>query len=262
MAWQQQQATRHTDGAQQASVVQVRRHYCFLIIGVLAAFVAAFICGWLLLTSPRFAFRQVHLYRQGHHTTIAEITYLLAQQQQQNFFAMNTHRLHQQLMLLPWVKQVAVRRVWPDRLDIVLKEKRAIAVWNEEWLLDEQKKPFHPPMSSFPQKLPILSAESLSPEQVWGTYQNISQLLGQHQLVCHSISEESPSSWRIDLQQQTQIHVAQKHARHILARWLARTGKKLLPRMQQIARIDLRYNNGMAIQWRHPSSHQHDVGRF
>jgi cell division protein FtsQ len=43
----------------------------------------------------------------------------------------NIHDLHARLTALPWVKDVSVRRAWPDRVIITLDERLPVAIWRD-----------------------------------------------------------------------------------------------------------------------------------
>src|SRR5262249_20755263 len=49
-----------------------------------------------------------------------------------------------QLLQLPWVANIFVRRTWPDQIDIALIEKKAIGIWNKESLLSDTGEIFSP----------------------------------------------------------------------------------------------------------------------
>ena len=48
-----------------------------------------------------------------------------------NFFAVAPAEVRAGLEQLPWVRRAAVRRVWPDRLEVTLEEHVALARWGE-----------------------------------------------------------------------------------------------------------------------------------
>src|SRR3989338_1949413 len=47
-----------------------------------------------------------------------------------NFFTVDIEQLRQALEKLPWVRNVSIRREFPDRLTVALEEHRALACWN------------------------------------------------------------------------------------------------------------------------------------
>lgn len=65
------------------------------------------------------------------------------------YIAQNVDDIQQEIMRLPWIKQVSVRKQWPDRLIVHLVEYQADYVWNETFLLDKQGVVFRAPQDKF-----------------------------------------------------------------------------------------------------------------
>ena len=94
---------------------------------------------WLwqqLSDSSRFPLRYIHLYGDLQYVKTAALQKELADYLGHNFFSLNIKQLHSLLMAEPWIEQVEVKRDWPDRLLIEIKERQVFARWNEDELLD------------------------------------------------------------------------------------------------------------------------------
>jgi cell division protein FtsQ len=101
----------------------------FLVgIAVLAFSVAGI---WLLPRSGLFPVRSIEIASRLEKTTRAEIETAVAGHTGGNFFALPLAELRAGLEQVPWVRRVAVRRVWPDRLEVTLEEHVALARWGE-----------------------------------------------------------------------------------------------------------------------------------
>ena len=72
------------------------------------------------------------------------------------FFNVNVEYIRDRLLQMPWVANTFVRRYWPDRIDITIIEKNAIARWNDQSLLSDGGEIFAPEQESFPTSLPVL----------------------------------------------------------------------------------------------------------
>ena len=53
-----------------------------------------------------------------------------------NFFAADLAEVRAGVERLPWVRHVAVRRVWPGRLEISIEEHVALARWGDDALVN------------------------------------------------------------------------------------------------------------------------------
>ncbi|HRE56163.1 MAG TPA: FtsQ-type POTRA domain-containing protein, partial [Candidatus Competibacter sp.] len=54
----------------------------------------------------------------------------------QNFFNADLDALHAALATNPWVEEIAVRRGWPDTIEIELRERIAFGYWGEREMVD------------------------------------------------------------------------------------------------------------------------------
>ena len=53
----------------------------------------------------------------------------------QGFFSLDIHQLQQTLKDKAWTESVSVRRIWPDSIRVVVREKKPIARWDDDQLL-------------------------------------------------------------------------------------------------------------------------------
>jgi cell division protein FtsQ len=109
-----------------------------LFAGILAGLLLLAAClgalYWLLLPE-RFPVSQVELKGNLKHTTQAEIEAALPRVAG-NFFAADLAEVRAGVERLPWVRRVAVRRVWPDRLEVSVEEHVALARWGDDALVN------------------------------------------------------------------------------------------------------------------------------
>lgn len=59
-----------------------------------------------------------------------------------NFFTMRLAHVQRQFEQVPWVARASVRRVWPNRLVVVVQEHRAIGVWSDGRVLSDRGRLF------------------------------------------------------------------------------------------------------------------------
>jgi len=106
-----------------------------MALGVVAGLVMLASCFgalyWLLLPE-HFPVSRVELKGNLKNTTRAEIEAALPRASGNgagNFFAVDLAEARARVERLPWVRHVAVRRVWPDRLEVSVEEHVALARW-------------------------------------------------------------------------------------------------------------------------------------
>src|SRR5687768_12845808 len=109
-----------------------------LAAGIVAGMAVLGLCFgalyWLLLPQ-HFPLTRVDLKGTVLRTTTAELEAALPRASG-NFFAADLGEIRARVERLPWVRHVAVRRVWPGRLEISIEEHVALARWGDEALVN------------------------------------------------------------------------------------------------------------------------------
>src|SRR2546421_9753994 len=110
-----------------------------LAAGVLVGLVvlASTLAGmhWLL-RSPLFQLRVVELRTPLTRASPAQVEAVIARLASGNFFAVAIDELRAGFEKLPWIRAAAVRRVWPDRLEISIEEHVPLARWGADALVN------------------------------------------------------------------------------------------------------------------------------
>jgi cell division protein FtsQ len=97
----------------------------------------------LILRSPLFPVTAIELTHPLGKTTRQEIEAAARARIGGNFFAVSPSEVRDGLEALPWVRRAAVRRVWPDRLEVTLEEHVAFARLGGQGLVNTHGERFH-----------------------------------------------------------------------------------------------------------------------
>jgi len=147
-----------------------------LIAGILAGLLMLAAClGALywLLAPERFPVSQVELKGNLKHTTQAQIEAALPRVAG-NFFAADLAGVRAGVERLPWVRRVAVRRVWPDRLEVSVEEHVAVARWGDDRLVNTHGETFS---GKSKEALPALIGPGGSAAEVTRRYRRFSEIV-------------------------------------------------------------------------------------
>ncbi|WP_026971545.1 cell division protein FtsQ/DivIB [Aliagarivorans marinus] len=164
-----------------------------------------------------------------------------------NFFTLDVNEVKDKLEQLPWVKQVTVRKSWPDKLRVGLQQQQVAARWNKAALLNRQGEIFDAPHERIQQPLALLSGPDDQAPQVLQVYQELQQLLDSRQLSLAAVSLSDRHAWSLKLTDGMTLELGQDDRVNRLKRFLA-----LYPQLDSaaIAYIDLRYDTGFAVGWK------------
>ena len=72
---------------------------------------------FLLVHSPLFPVRQIKVDGSLSHITREQLQYVVKNELKGTFFTLDLDKTRMAFEKLPWVRQVQVRRRWPDRLE-------------------------------------------------------------------------------------------------------------------------------------------------
>jgi cell division protein FtsQ len=87
--------------------------------------------------SPRFDLRRIEVVGDVHHISRAAVRAAISGRLVGNYFTIHLDQARRAFETLPWVAQVSVRRIWPDRLRVTLTEHRALGEWSDGRLVSD-----------------------------------------------------------------------------------------------------------------------------
>ncbi|QKJ85841.1 Cell division protein FtsQ [Paramixta manurensis] len=191
---------------------------------------------------------------QMHYTTDDDIRQaILSLGAPGTFMSQNVDVIQQQIERLPWIKQVSVRKQWPDELKIHLVEYVPVARWNDLHMVDDEGKSFSVPANhAGKQTLPMLYGPEGSEQEVLAGYRDMSQVLAVSKFTLKAASMTARRSWQLVTSDDVRLELGRNDNMKRLKRFI-----ELYPVLQQQAMaekkrinyVDLRYDSGAAVGW-------------
>jgi cell division protein FtsQ len=167
----------------------------------------------------------------------------------EGFMTADLGRIRATLLELPWVAEISVRRRWPSQLVVAVKEQEPIARWGEDGLLNRHGQVFRPEALGEVATLPLLFGPDDLAADVVARYAELSQLLTAQGLRLASLGTDRRGSWSADLQGGVNLRIGTGDALTKLRRFVRVYRSGLEQEFAQVAYIDLRYSNGLAVGW-------------
>ena len=171
---------------------------------------------------------------------------------EQSFFKVDLNGMRHQLEQMPWIAHVEVRRVWPDQVLVRLDEQLPIARWGGEALLNNKGQAFSPDDLSRYEHLPHLYGPKRAQQRVMQQYQMLSQMLRPLGFSISRLELRERGSWFLTTNQGIELLLGRDQVVEKMRRFTAIYQKALEQESEKIARIDLRYANGLAVAWHEP----------
>jgi len=167
----------------------------------------------------------------------------------QSFLSLSSQELAQAIRQNSWVDQVEVKKVWPDRVDIMVSERFPVAHW-QDMLLTKQGVLFQPQQAQQIQTLPYFYGPKNQQLDVLHIYQKLSKLLKGQDLYIAAIRLRENQSWDLTLTNGVKIELGKNDIETRLNRFSNFYQKLFAAKFDQVSTVDLRYSKGMAVKWR------------
>jgi cell division protein FtsQ len=205
----------------------------------------------LLVRQPALAFREVVVTTPIERTNAAQLETMIREELAGTFFTMDLERARSVLKEVPWVRDVALRRQWPHRLEVAVDEYQPLARWNDTALVDPRGDVFAAQWSA---PLPRFEGPDGRTAEVAARYQAWSDALRPLALTIDAVRLSPRGGWQLRAsgpQGQLVVELGRDEPDARLARFVAAHGRTLgaLARAgTRVDAVDLRYRNGFAAR--------------
>ena len=166
------------------------------------------------------------------------------------FLSMNLNQLRQELQNHPWIHQVSVRREWPSTLNVEVIEEVPIARWGKQGFLNRLGDQLSLPDNSNLQSLPVLEADFGSSQDMIAQYLLLAELLAPTDLKLTELQRDAVGAWQVETASGVKIVLGRDQIIEKIRRLVMVWRSGLDVQLNNIATIDLRYPNGLAVSWR------------
>lgn len=224
-------------------------------IAVTLMLIAASFLAWATIGRvtrlAAFSYREVVVTTPLGRTSGAHLETVIRNELHGTFFTMDLDAARASLVRVPWVRNVALRRQWPRRLEIEVDEHEPLARWNDAALVNTHGEVFG---ASFAGDLPEFSGPDGQAPLMAERYREWGAMLAPLSLRLAGLRLSARGGWQLQatdggatlVLDAGRDDVAGRLARFVAVYVrtigvLARTGKP-------VERVDLRYRNGFAAR--------------
>jgi cell division protein FtsQ len=166
------------------------------------------------------------------------------------FFDADMQAIHSSVSTLPWVDTVTVKRIWPDAIDIKVREKKPYARWGKNSLITERGIIFTPKNIEQFHNLTVVTGPELQQIKVLEIMKGIKTALADQSMELVEFSVNERGAWKIKLATDMEILLGRNEQLKKLQRFLKTLTVLKKEQVEQMAIVDLRYPNGYAVSWK------------
>lgn len=233
--------------------------------------------SWLLLIFAIlvFLFGGYALYQRFMHAQIDHIDVLgvsaseqrflvnyLKEDTENGYFTTDLEQIRDHALQLSWVESVVVSRAWPDAIVVRVTPRHAVARWGTGRYLSDDGTVFQPIDKSTQKQLPMLHGPSSQSRMMMNKYRDINQMFRTQNMHLKELYLTERMTWFMQFDNGLRLIVDQDQTMGKLQRLseIAKTDLGLV--WNNIAGIDLRYRNGLAVQWKNAQPLKIENGQF
>ena len=225
---------------------------CVLIAGMYAAY--------KVITDAKVATLEV----VGTHSDVEkqQMTQHLAPVIKDNYFTSDLESIRDRSLEISWVDRVVVSRSWPNGIRVRVIPRHAIARWGTGRLLSDEGDVYSEAVAKNHSSLPLLHGPLDQSKVMMRRYNEINQLFHPANLRLKELYLTDRRTWFMQFDSGLRIIVDQDQTMSKLQGLSQLVQTDLKPVWSRVSAIDLRYRNGLAIQWKNSAPPKIVNGQF
>ena len=191
-----------------------------------------------------------------------QMTQHLAPVIKDNYFTSDLEQIRDRSLDISWVDRVVVSRAWPNGIRVRVMPRHPIARWGTGRLLSDEGEVFTEAFARNHSSLPLLHGPLDQSKVMMRRYNEINQLFHPANLRLKELYLTDRRTWFMQFDSGLRIIVDQDQTMSKLQRLSQLVQTDLKPVWSRVSAIDLRYRNGLAIQWKNATPPKILNGQF
>lgn len=212
----------------------------------MAAILLLYAVFYLMIQLPLFPLKHVEVKGDLRHVTYQQVSYIVTREFKGNFFTLDLAQVGKGFQKLPWVRNVSVRRQWPDTLEVTLEEHVELARWTEGGLVNTRGEVFQAASNS---PLPEFNGLPGSAKEMAELYGQFKVVLAPLKLKPVSLNMSQRRAWQVKLDSGINLELGRDNPGVRLQKFVRVYDATIARMPQTVAYVDLRYPNGFAVRF-------------
>jgi cell division protein FtsQ len=151
---------------------------------------------------------------------------------------------------LPWVRNATVRRLWPDVVEVEIREQKPLARWGKRGLINDEGQVFVPPERQWPAGLPLLEGPENTVQTMTSRYRELREVLAPLGLKVATLHMSERRALTLEMENGMRLLLGRSDQQPRLERFMRAFPQAIEPRFGDIKQVDLRYTNGFSVIWK------------
>lgn len=229
-----------------------RRWVAPLATGSLVAVVIALLASsYAYLSQPgRLPLRVVEVRGEFSHLNPDTLRTAAGRAINGGFFTCDMPRLRQTVLQIPWVSDVSIRRVWPDKLVMRVSEKEPAARWGDDGLISKRAVVFKPDRIDVYDGMIKLHGPQGSERDVLAFLNAVKPAIASLALHIAELQLDERRHWWLLFDNGLTVSLGRVNRDERLAQFLRIYPRLIEDAARRPVRVDMRYEHGFAVRWR------------
>lgn len=215
----------------------------------LAAVMLLYALLFAVLHLPIYPLKHIEVNGELQHVTREQLNLIVNRHLRGNFFTVDLVKTRDAFQKLPWVRNVSVRRRWPDKLEVLVEEHRELARYADVALVNTHGELFY---AASDNELPVFLGGKESVKEMAAQFQKFGKLLEPTGMKITRLALSPRRAWQLGTDNAITLELGREQVEARLRKFALVYAMTLAGQNMQIAYADLRYPNGFAV--RVPSS--------
>lgn len=194
---------------------------------------------------PIFPLKEVRVNGELSHVNREQISLIVKRHLKGNFFTLDLVQTRDAFRKLPWVRNVSVRRRWPDKIEVVVEEHQEMARWGNIALVNSYGELFHAASDS---ELPVFYGPGDGVKEVAEHYGAYSKLIETTGMKIAQLALTPRRAWQITTNKKMVIELGREQMDVRLTKFVSVYQSTLANLGINVRYADLRYPNGFAVR--------------
>jgi cell division protein FtsQ len=203
---------------------------------------------------PIFPINTIQVVGELENTKQQALQSVMLEYLDSGFFVVDVAAIKMAVEKLEWIETASVRRVWPDKIRVLVTEQKAVAQWGDVALINKNGLLFSPEKMSYPGQLVSFKGPDAMRIDLLEFYQELQAMLQEYDLQISKVEVNSRRALEVSLSNGMKLIFGKQRdvgeSSVLVHRFLIACKQGLANRLDDIAVIDLRYTNGFSVRWK------------
>ena len=198
-----------------------------------------------LLARADFPIKEISIKGEYQHIDKEQVDLIANEYIDGNFFSINLEHTRNAFKKLAWVREIAIRRKWPDALVVTIEEHKPIARWGRIGLVNSHGEIFN---AATQEDLPVFIGYKRFAKNITSKYMKMNKILSKELMQVGTISLSERLSWEITTDNHVRVILGKDNIIEKLNLFTDNYQNILAELKNRIEYVDLRYKDGFSVK--------------